>query len=155
MQFHLFTICKESFLVTSWPWPICLHRVFSETLNIKSCLKNPMYTPTCLKVGNLSPSTFPPRCTQNVLLQKVNGQKIGHVEKTRNCVEPKVSKINMKYPKNKKMTDTHPLCLVVFFCYNFQVFWLKFSIYVHCGLGYKPLDVQEVQVNNKFITFVA
>lgn len=94
MQFHLFTIYKESFLVTSWPWPICLHRVFSETLNIKSCLKNPMYTPTCLKVGNPSPSTFPPRCTQNVLLQKVNGQKIGHVKKTRNCVEPKVSKIN-------------------------------------------------------------
>lgn len=61
---------------------------------------------------------------------------------------------NMKSPKNKKMTYTHPLCLFIFFCYNFQVFWSKFSMYVHCGLGYKPLDVQEVQVNNKLITFV-
>jgi len=64
----------------------------------------------------------------------------------------------MKSPKHKKMTDTHALCLVFFFFFLvtiFKFFLLTFSMYVHCGLGYKPLDVQEVQVNNKLITFVA
>jgi hypothetical protein len=42
-----------------------------------------MYTPT-----NPSPNVY-----KKILLQKVNGQKIGHVKNTRNCVEPKVSKI--------------------------------------------------------------
>jgi hypothetical protein len=66
---------------------------FFTNIKHKILFENLMYTPACLKVGNPSPSPLPPRCTQNVLLQKVNEQKIGHVKKTRNCVEAKVSKI--------------------------------------------------------------